>query len=197
MLMGQGTVASDAGFEALSRSQTIEYIWGRECPNLTGRGFVAMSRMPALRGIAVSCKNVDDRSLATLPKFPELRELIPMDVADEGFAHVGQCEKLERLWCMYCRETGDAATEHIAGLSRLRTYYAGMTRITDRSLEILAGMPSLEQIEFWQCAGLTEEGVRRLAALPRLKKLSLDGLANVGRNVISAFPPGVRVSYMG
>ena len=36
MLMAQGTVATDDGFEALSRSRTIEYIWGRECPNLQG-----------------------------------------------------------------------------------------------------------------------------------------------------------------
>ena len=62
MLMGQSTVASDAGFEALSHSQTIEYIWGRDCPNLTSRGFSALASMPALRGIAVSCKNVGDAS---------------------------------------------------------------------------------------------------------------------------------------
>src|SRR5262249_14491563 len=37
MLMAQGTVATDDGFVALSQSQTIEYIWGRECPNLQGR----------------------------------------------------------------------------------------------------------------------------------------------------------------
>ena len=36
MLMAQGTVATDDGFAALSRSATIEYIWGRECPNLRG-----------------------------------------------------------------------------------------------------------------------------------------------------------------
>ncbi len=48
MLVAQGTIASDDGFEALSQSRTIEYIWGRECPNLTGRGFVALSTMPAL-----------------------------------------------------------------------------------------------------------------------------------------------------
>ena len=75
MLMGQGTVATDAGFAALSRSQTIEYIWGRECRNLTGRGFAALSTMPSLRGLAVSCKNVDDEALATLPRFPALRDL--------------------------------------------------------------------------------------------------------------------------
>ena len=151
MLMGQGTVATDAGFAALSRSQTIEYIWGRECPNLTGRGFAALSTMPALRGLAVSCKNVDDEALATLPRFPALTDLMPMDVLDDGFRHVGRCENLEGLWCMYCRDTTDAATEHIAGLTKLKTYYAGQTKITDRSLEILSRMPSLESLEFWNC----------------------------------------------
>ena len=48
---------------------------------------------------------------------------------------------------MYCRDTTDTATEHIAAL-RLRYYYAGLTLITDRSLEILGRMTSLEQVEF-------------------------------------------------
>src|SRR5215468_5411870 len=82
MLMAQGTVASDAGFAALSRSRTLEYFWGRECPNLTGAGFVALSKAPSLRGLGVSCKSVDDTSLATLPRFPALRELMPMDITD-------------------------------------------------------------------------------------------------------------------
>ena len=43
MLMAQGTVATDDGFEALSRSQTLGTVWGRECPNLSGRGFVALA----------------------------------------------------------------------------------------------------------------------------------------------------------
>ncbi|SPE41084.1 hypothetical protein SBA3_4090002 [Candidatus Sulfopaludibacter sp. SbA3] len=37
---------------------------------------------------------------------------------------------------MYCRETGDAATEHIGSLSKLKKYYAGKTRITDGSLNL-------------------------------------------------------------
>ena len=67
MLTAQGTVATDDGFAALSRSPTIEYIWGRECPNLQGRGFAVLADMPALKGLAVSCKFVDDASLAALP----------------------------------------------------------------------------------------------------------------------------------
>lgn len=45
MLMGQGAVATDEGFRLFSRSQTIEYFWGRKCPNLKSSGFVALSRM--------------------------------------------------------------------------------------------------------------------------------------------------------
>ena len=195
MLMGQGAVASDAGFEALSRSQTIEYFWGRECPNLTGRGFTALAAIPSLRGLAVSCKNVNDASLSKLTDFPALREFMPMDVDDAGFRYLGSCENLEALWCMYCRDTGDAATDHISGLSRLKTYYAGKTNITDRSLEILARMTSLEHLEFWQCAGLTDVGMRQLAGLPHLREISLDGLPNVTRQAAASFPAHVRVRY--
>jgi ankyrin repeat protein len=195
MLMGQGTVASDDGFAALSRSPTIEYIWGRECPNLTGRGFRALSTMPALRGLAVSCKGVDDGALSALPRFPALRDLMPMDVPDEGFRHVGKCENLEGLWCMYCRDTTDAATEHIAGLPRLKTYYAGQTKITDRSLEILSRMTSLEKLEFWNCGGITNAGVAHLAVLPALGEISVDGCRQVTPGAVAVFPTHVRARY--
>jgi hypothetical protein len=197
MLMAQGTFATDAGFEALSRSQSLEFLWGRECPNLTGGGFAALAAMPALQGIAVSLKRVEDAALSALPTFPALRQLMPMDVSDAGFRHVGQCEKLEALWCMYCRETGDAATAHLAGLTRLKRYYAGSTQITDRSLEILSGTHSLERLEFWACNGLTDAGVALLAALPHLQEIHLDGLQGVTRDVVERFPASVRVKYSG
>jgi len=195
MLMGQGAVATDAGFEALSRSPTIEYLWGRDCPNLTGRGFAALANMPSLRGLAVSCKNVDDASLSRFADFPALRELLPMDVNDAGFRHVTHCENLEALWCMYCRDTGDAATSHLAGMTQLKKYYAGKTKITDHSLEILGRMESLESLEFWQCAGLTTQGMSHLARLPQLREITLEGLPNVARQAVSVFPAQVRVRY--
>jgi hypothetical protein len=195
MLMGQGTVASDAGFAALSRSPTVEYIWGRECPNLGGRGFAALAAMPALRGLAFSCKHVDDAALSALPGFPALRELLPMDVPDDGFRHVGRCQQLEALWCMYCQDTGDRATEHIAGLSRLKTYYAGATQITDRSLETLGRLSSLEKIEFHQCLGITNAGIAFLAGLPRLREVTIGGAPNVTREGAALFPAHVRVNY--
>jgi hypothetical protein len=81
--------------------------------------------------------------------------------------------------------------------TRLKTYYAGKTRITDRSLEILGQMASLERLEFWQCAGLTDAGVAHLAGLPRLHEISLNGLPQVTRGAVALFPAHVRVSYSG
>jgi hypothetical protein len=151
--------------------------------------------MPSLRSLSVSCKNVSDNGLSALPDFPALAELMPMDVTDEGFRHVGACRRLEALWCMYCRETGDAATEHLVGLPRLKTYYAGQTRITDRSLELLAKMPSLEELTFWNCRGVTDAGVAALAILPDLRELTLSSMPRVTRRAVDDFPPRVRVTY--
>jgi hypothetical protein len=197
MLMAQGAVAGDKGWEALRRSQTIEYIWGRDCPNFTGRGFAALASMPALRGIGISCKNVDDASLSALPRFPALREIIPIDVPDAGFRHMGRCENLEGLWCMYCRDTSDTATEHISHLSQLRTYYAGMTQITDSSLELLGGMDSVEHLEFWACQRITDAGVAHLAALPRLREIAIHGSPGISRDAVALFPANVYVEYSG
>ena len=153
-----------------------------------------MSAMPSLRGLGVSCQNVDDASLAALPRFPALRQLMPMDVTDAGFRHVGACQGLKDLWCMYCRDTGDEATEHIGGLA-LERYYAGKTKITDRSLEILGRMTSLESIELWETAGVTDDGVRALAQLPRLRKFAISGAPRVTRGGMAVFAPRVRVDY--
>lgn len=194
-LQAQGTVATDDGFAALSASKTIEHIWGRGCPNLRGRGFSALASMPALQGLAVSCKFVDDAALAALPTFPALRWLIPMDVSDAGFRHVGRCVSLEKLTCMYCRDTGDATTEHLTGLTHLAEYYAGETRITDRSLEILGGISSLEVIELSACKWITDAGLAHIARLPRLRRVSVDETARVSRVGLAVFPVNVQVDF--
>ena len=193
-LRAQESVATEAGFEALSRSRTLEGFWGRVCPNFGNRGFRAFSTMPSLTTMGVGLEHVDDAALALFPEFPALRELTPIGVRDPGFRHVGRCTRLERLTCMYCRESGDEATAHIASL-QIRYYYAGLTQITDRSLEILGTMTSLEEVEFYECKGVTDAGLPFLAALPRLREVALDSLPGVSFAGTKVFLPGVRVRY--
>jgi len=195
MLMGQGTAATTEGFRSLSRSQTIEYFWGRECPNLNSSGFVALSQMPALKGLAVSCKFVDDAALASLPDFPSLKELMPMDVSDDGFRHVGRNHQLESLILMYCRDTTDVATSHLVEMPRLKKYHAGYTLITDASLELLSQIKSLEELSFEGCKSITDAGIPFLTTLPQLREISIGGCPNVTQSGASGFTNGVRVNY--
>jgi hypothetical protein len=193
-LRAQGSIASDAGFEALSRSATLAGFWGRTCPHFGSRGFIAFSRMPALRALGIDCTNVDDAALSRLPQFPSLRDLTPIGVQDDGFRHVGRCERLERLTCMYCRDTTDAATAHITALP-LQYYYAGLTQITDRSLELLGGTNTLEQIEFYECTHISDAGLPALAKLPRLREVSVAGSPGVTHTGMQVFPARVRARY--
>jgi hypothetical protein len=195
-LGAQDTPAGDDGFVALSKSRSIEYIWGRRCHNLRTRGFKALANIPTLRGLSVSCLNVDDDGVAALPSFPALRELMPMDVPDAGYRHIGQCKELDSLVLMYCRDTTDAATEHITGLSNLKYYFNSYTTITDRTPQLLSVMDSLERITFDACHNLTNDGVAKLARLPRLRQLRVAG-RQITDDVESAFPRSVSVHAGG
>lgn len=118
-----------------------------------------------------------------------------MDVPDDGYRHIGRCRRLESLVLMYCRDTTDRATEHIATLSNLKKYYASYTRVTDRTPEILAGISSLETIGLTQLHGVTNAGIAALTRLPQLRELDLGGLRNVTADVVALFPAHVRVHY--
>ena len=117
-----------------------------------------------------------------------------MDVPDAGYRHIGQCAQLECLILMYCRDTTDAATEHITGLRQLSYYFNSYTTITDRTPELLSGMDSIERITFDMCHHLTDTGVARLTRLPRLRELRVSG-KGVTSEVLDAFPPRVSVFY--
>jgi hypothetical protein len=194
-LRAQEAAATDAGFEALARSRTLEGFWGRECSGFGSRAFRAFATMPKLRSLGVGLGQVDDQALSALPDFPSLRELTPIGLKDDGFRHVGRCVRLERLTCMYCRETTDESTAQITGLDALRYYYAGLTQITERSLEILGRLASLEQAELYECTGNTNAGLVHLAGAPKQREVTLDSLPGVTLEGTRVFPKGVRVRY--
>ena len=54
-----------------------------------------------------------------------------------------------------------------------------MTKITDRSLEILSGLMALQWLEFWEIAGITDDGLTALAGLPGLRDVLIGGCSQV------------------
>jgi hypothetical protein len=60
---------------------------------------------------------------------------------------------------------------------------------------MLAGIASLEQVEFYECSGITDRGLASLARLPNLREAHFDGLPGVTLEGTRVFPARVRVVY--
>jgi len=118
-----------------------------------------------------------------------------MDVSDDGSRHIGRCERVESLILMYCRDTTDVATSHIVGMSNLKKYHAGYTLITDRSLEMLGRLNSLEELSFEGCKFISDAGIGFLTTLPRLREISIGGCPKVTRSGVTGFASSVGVNY--
>ena len=150
--------------------------------------------MPALTSMGVGLENVDDEALALFPEFPALRELTPIGVRDPGFRHVGRCTRLERLTCMYCRESGDEATAHIAGLQD-----SLLLRRADADHRSQPGDPRRHGVAGAGGALRVQRRDRRRPAVPRgaaaLREVALDCLPGVTFAGTKVFPAGVRVRY--
>jgi hypothetical protein len=56
-------------------------------------------------------------------------------------------------------------------------------------------MSSLEQVELYECKGVTDAGLVFLAGLPRLREVHLDGLPRVTLGGTRVFPARVCVKY--
>jgi hypothetical protein len=77
----------------------------------------------------------------------------------------------------------------------LKYYYAGLTQITDCSLEILSSIETLEQVDLYECLRVTDAGLPFLARLPKLREVHLDGLPGVTLEGTNVFRPGVHVFH--
>ncbi|MPZ19145.1 MAG: hypothetical protein GEV06_14705 [Luteitalea sp.] len=169
----QDIASGDEGFVALARRTTLEVLTGRVCPRVTDRGFAVVARLPRLRSLGLGGHRLSDAAVAPLVDAPALEDLGPTLFGDDAFFYIARISRLRRLTNMYNRATTDAATRHLRNHPRLAQYSAFGTQITDESLRILAGLPTLETLDFESCAGITDTGLRELTRLPRVRRISV------------------------
>ena len=182
---------TDDNLAALSRSRTLQQLSCGDHSSVTGRGFAALATMPLLQGLSIDCGSIEDQSLVLLAQFPSLRTFWPRNLSDERFQYVGACSDLASL--AFPQGATDAATRHIATLPHLRTLSAANSAITDRSLEILAHIPSLQALDLHDCPGITDAGIASLSALPQLTTLVVYGCPHVTPMGTATLPSTVQV----
>jgi hypothetical protein len=190
----QDIVSGDDGFVALGRRHTLEALGARFCSRVTDRGFTAICRLPRLKALGAGGRRLTANALAPLADATELIDLGPILFGDAAFAHIARIPNLRQLNNMYNRATTDAATRHLRGHQQLTGYTAFGTQITDESLRILAGVPTLETFVFESCAGITDDGLRELATLPKLRRLTVWDCAQVKGEWTASAATGVETS---
>ena len=178
-LSTQTSIASDAGFERLAESKSLEHLFAPGCANITGKALDALSRSGTVQALAVGGPQFRVADFDALPQFPHLRQLLPVDAEPDAFRAIGEIESLEILDCMFARRITDDAIRHLRGLSNLRRFRIWGREITDESLVLLSSMQSLQDLEFEGCRYITDSGVDRLAALPHLRRLTVTGCPGV------------------
>jgi F-box/leucine-rich repeat protein 14 len=188
-----GSSATDRGYEALSKCESLTSVYASG--KISSRTLESLSKLPSLRYLNVDGKHMKDGDLEPLSRFPALNNLWAWRFGNEGYLYIGRVEGLEELVNMYCNDTDDAATEYLAGLSNLHKYNIWTTQITDKSLDVLSGMDSLQQILLQKCNRLTDEGLAKLQRLPLLRSLSLQQCQGLTEKGIGVFGVDVQVNF--
>jgi hypothetical protein len=187
----QDIVSGDAGFIALGACASLENLGARFCSHITDRGFAAIAGLPLLATLGLGGPKLTDAAMAHLAGAPALGDLAPILFGDDAFVHIARIPNLKKLTNMYNRATTDTATRHLRNHPQLVHYSAFGTQITDESLRILAGFQKLETLEFENCAGITDTGLRELKNLNQLRRVSAWSCVNVKGTWLDAMPPSV------
>ena len=166
------------------------------CYRLTGDGLAALVACPTLGDLNIGgCGMVTDASLELIAVgCPLLRRLclagcVLITDAAMALLPVG----VVGLDISNCTGVGDAGVEAVAarchGLSEI--LLKGCHRVTDRAMAALAvGCRALELIDLGLCPRLTDAGLGRLAAMPRLVSVKLHGCDRVTAAGVQAIVVG-------
>ena len=125
------------------------------------------------------------RGLKALSGLKELK-LLSLDrctgLQDDDFDLLGGLETLRTLY-LEGTQAGDKAMTSIAGLKYLDALYAGSPELTDAGMDKMADIVSLTRIRITGAEGISDEGLRSLGRVNRLKQLELHSPIITGSGV--------------
>ena len=123
---------------------------------------------------------VTDDMVAKFELLPKLRELHIANttrLTAAGLAHLARLSSLENLHLSGLNHAGnwlgDVAIEHIVGLPSLCDLMLNMCGTTDSGVKLLAGLPRLTRLSLGDEARLTDATLDTIARLKHLKQLKL------------------------
>ena len=114
-----------------------------------------------------------------MPRLAELHDLRRLDISltrisDRGLRALKTAGSIEDLNLYFAEQVSDESTAIFRNWKHLKRLNLRGTKITDSTLEILEGVPSLEWLDIgW--AQITDTGLDHLSSLNNLRSLSMGG----------------------
>lgn len=101
----------------------------------------------------------------------------PIAVTDAGFARIGKCKKLQKLWLstIHPLQVTEDCLKSLADLSDLRVFQGGVTPFTDAGITHLAPLENLEELWLDFNTHFTDSCLGTFSQLKKLRVLRFHG----------------------
>ncbi len=173
-LLVPGTKVSDAGMKHLRRLSQLETLWlgvYDEGANVTDEGLGDIGELTTLKHLNLSGTKITDAGLPRLGKLSKL-ESLSLDstaITEEGLRHLAPLQNLQSLRLYTRSPITDVGAGHLAQLKSLRDITDNL-EVTDAGVEKLAALPKLEGLTLTG-EGVTDGSAPQLASMKSLKHL--------------------------
>ena len=170
----RNTLLGDRGIAQFTALKSLKVIDLRVSPMVTDAAMKTLATMPQLKAVRLSGCNVTDAGIAALLDLPQLTELDVRNCRGVTAAGIEQlsANKSLRILKIGGPKINDKILETVARLGNLTGLSLDNCDITDAGVAHLAELP-LVDLTLYQCAGVTDEGLKVLAGYTELKRLTL------------------------
>jgi internalin A len=144
-----------------------------------------------ITGVNLRASWVTDTDLRKLLQFPDLAvlDLSLTRITDEGILELKTAPGIVDLNLYYAEYVTDEGMAALKGWRKLKRLNLHGTKISDTTLEHIAGIVSLESLNIGS-ANITDVGLERLVSLPHLRELTIGGnaMGDAGLQAVRQIP---------
>jgi WD40 repeat protein len=165
--------AQYANLKRLKGLQTL-HVQGR----LSESAIREIGKLTGLVFLSLSFSGITDQGLAYLKPLEKLHSLSMVDsrITDEGLVHLDSGFNLHYLNLSRSLVSGEGL-KHLVSLVELQQLSLSGSPLTNDGLAALANLKGLTDLRLNQCNGVSDEGLKNLAGLAKLKILELNETA--------------------
>lgn len=163
-----GLVARDSGGRVVAIDLRSSWIMDSDMP--------ALANLPDLRRLDLSLTRISDRGLRALKTAPAIEDLnlyFAEQVGDEGTAILRNWKRLKRLNLRGTKIT-DSTLEVLAGITTIEWLDIGWAQVTDTGLDHLSSLTNLRSLTMGGNK-LTDHALQFLRQMPQIEYLDIGG----------------------